>query len=594
MANNLWTAFIADNGSNDILVASSASGTTWTPSVPIYQTSPFTPALALFDGVLYCAFITDDEDSVTHVPSDRIFLCWTTDGVSWSSASFFNQHSKCAPSLAVWNGKLHIAFVSNKSNSLLVYYSATPQNAQSWSATAATGQTSTNAPALASYQPAGGPSKLYMAFVAESGPDILVVSFAAGDTNWSSVTLTKQTCDFSPSLAVFGSTLYLAFVATNGSNDLLLCSLNTDGTWSNAVSMNQSSLATPSVIAFGPNFCVGFLANDPGGQVLLASTSNAASWESGDVYTQQQSPAGPSIAVAPFPCCYQLVTANARPLVGNSNYFLYGGALTPPIPNLINLKLVIELSSNVVCGQAYIPNNPGAGATQGFDFQLNTYCPIGDTANRWQQFVISFQTQYTGDGTVKTPIPALSCSIETFGTSSFNAHLPGSDGQVPGYFPVNAANPQTLPSGYVFTISLSNDSNGNVIQADFKAVDTNNGASYSWSFAFGSAGQPIPGGVASSETSNGQLVFGPNAAAGIASFQLNICGVNGGAFTPFTAIEGMITYTSATTMTVDDNQPDISTSQRGLTGENSNCVFGQLPACPSQTFVQPFFLPPSS
>src|SRR5271165_4788925 len=104
MANNLWTAFIADNGSNDILVASSPDGVTWTPSVPINQTSPFTPSVALFNGNLYAAFITNDVDSATGVPSNRIFLCWTTDGVSWSNAIFLNQYSKCAPSLAVWNG----------------------------------------------------------------------------------------------------------------------------------------------------------------------------------------------------------------------------------------------------------------------------------------------------------------------------------------------------------------------------------------------------------------------------------------------------------------------------------------------------------
>src|ERR1700722_18920307 len=109
MANYLWTAFIADNGSNDILVASSVDGVAdWTPSVPINETSPFTPSLALFDGKLYVAFITNDIDSATGVPSNRIFLCSTTDGVSWSSATFFNQHSKFAPSLAVWNGKLHV------------------------------------------------------------------------------------------------------------------------------------------------------------------------------------------------------------------------------------------------------------------------------------------------------------------------------------------------------------------------------------------------------------------------------------------------------------------------------------------------------
>jgi len=611
MANYLWTAFIADNGSNDILAASSADGVNWTPSVPINQTSPFTPSLALFDGKLYVAFITNDVDSATGVPSNRIFLCSTTDGVSWDSAIFFHQYSQCAPSLAVWNGKLHVAFVANDpSNRLLVNYSSTPDDPTSWRATVPVNQTSASAPSLAAYGPSGQTGELYLAFVAENGSnDIFVCSLASGGA-WSPATVTGQSCHFSPSLKVFGETLYLAFAAANGSKDLLLCSRNANGTWSGAVPMNQSSSAIPCAVAFGPSLYAGFVANDSGGEVLLASASNpssspqslsvlkipfrvfSSSWTGGNVDIKQQSAAGPSFAVAPFGCCWKLVAANDRPLVGNSNYFLYGGMTTPPIPNLLKLKIVIELSSDIVCGQAYIPGNPNAAATQGFDFQLNTYSPIGATANTFQQFVISFQPEYNADGALKTPIPAISCSVETFGSSSFNAHIPGDDGKVPGYFPVNAATPQTLPAGYVFTISLTNDSHGNVVKADFKAVD-NNGNTYKWSFSFGSQGQQIPGGVGSSFNSNGQPVFGPNAAAAIPSFQLNICGVNGGAYSQLTSAEGMITYTSTTTMRVADDQPNCSASIGSYTVENTNCAFGQLPACPSQTFVQPFFLPPN-
>jgi hypothetical protein len=186
MANNLWAAFIANNGSNDILVASAPDGVNWTPSVPINETSPFTPSLALFEGKLYVAFITDDENSATGVPSNRIFLCSTTDGVSWSNATFFHQHSKFAPSLAVWNGKLHVAFVANNSsNTLLVYYSSTPGDPSSWSATVAVNQTSANAPSLAAYGPSGQTGDLYLAFVANNGSgDIFVCSLPAGGV-WS-------------------------------------------------------------------------------------------------------------------------------------------------------------------------------------------------------------------------------------------------------------------------------------------------------------------------------------------------------------------------------------------------------------------------
>jgi hypothetical protein len=60
----LWTAFIADNGSNDTLVASS-DGTSWTPSVVINQTSLFTPSLARLKRRPYVAIITNDVDSAT-------------------------------------------------------------------------------------------------------------------------------------------------------------------------------------------------------------------------------------------------------------------------------------------------------------------------------------------------------------------------------------------------------------------------------------------------------------------------------------------------------------------------------------------------
>ena len=601
MANCLWTAFIADNGSNDILAASSPDGVTWTPSVPINQTSPFAPSLVLFDGKLYAAFISDDVDSATGVPSHRILLCWTTDGVSWSSATFFNQSSKCAPSLAVWNGKLHIAFVANNSsNTLLVYFSATPDDPKSWSATVATNQTSANAPALAAYGPSGQPGELYLAFVAENGSnDIFVCSIAPNGT-WSKATVSGQSCHFSPSLAVLNETLYLVFAAANGSNDLLLSSLNANGSWSASVPMNQSTSATPCAVAFGAGLSAGFVANGSSGEILLVSAANPLNpldWPSANVDLKQQSATGPSVAVAPFACCWQLAPAKDRPLVGNQNYFFYGGKTTAPIPNLLNLKIVIELTSDIVCGEAYIPTIPGASAPQGFDFQLNTYSPLNATTNTFQQFVISFQTQYTADGQLTQPIPALSCSVETFGTSKLNAHIRGSDPKVigPSYYEMKAATPQTLPAGYVFTISLKNDSQGNVTEADFESVD-NNGNQHTWSFVFESQGQPIPGGVPPcAYESNGVYVFGPNSTAPIVAFQLNICGVYSGAFTPLTSAEGVITYTSATPMTVDDDQPQhVSVSINSYTVENTNCAFGQMPACPSQTLVQPFFLPPKA
>ncbi len=179
--------------------------------------------------------------------------------------------------------------------------------------------------------------------------------------------------------------------------------------------------------------------------------------------------------------------------------------------------------------------------------------------------------------------------MEFFGTSGFNVILPGSfpvpsAAEAPG----GAATSQTLPAGYVFTIHLTNDNLTNVTHAKFEVVD-NNGNKKTWSMQIGPPGAPIPNAKSSAVKSNGQDVFGPNAAAPIVSFQLNIAGVNGSAFVPFTAGQGAITYTATTPMYVDDQQPPNSASQSGGTGENSNCAYGLLPSCPSKTFVQPFF-----
>jgi hypothetical protein len=592
MADNLWTAFIADNGSNDILVASSPDGVSWNPSVPINQTSPFTPALALFAGKLYCAFITNDVDSATGVPSNRIFLCSTTDGVSWSAATYINHQSQFAPALAVWNGKLHIAFVGNSAaKELYVYYTTTPEVVGSWTASAAINHTSICAPSLAAFGPAGQTGSLYLAFVPENGGNGISVCAQPVGGAWSAPTATGHTSACAPALVVYGAspTLYLVFTGID--QQVKLSWLQSAGGWSVSVPLNQTSSAGPGAAAFGSDLRAGFIADNAGQDILLTASATPLIWPSSSSVSGQQSATAPALAVAPFACCWQLVGTHDLPLVGNVNYFLYGGAQTAPYPNLQTLKMVIEITSAIVCGNAYIPGNPGAPAPQGFDFQFNAYTPQSETANTFQQFVISFQSEYNQDGQLK---PALSCSIETFGSSAFNAHIPGSDDKVPGYFPVVADNPQTLPAGYVFTMELTNDGSGNVVHAKFTAVDPNQNE-YSWSFAFGAQGSVIPGGVAGPAAGpNNTFLFGANSAAPIVAFQLNVCGVNSGAFTPLTSGQGSITYSSSTLMTVDDDPPNCVLSPMGtyaVTVENTNCAFGQLPVCPSLTFTQPFFAP---
>lgn len=577
MANSLWAAFVADNGSNQILMASSQDGSTWTPSVFINQWSPFTPSLAYFNGRLYVAFITDDEDSATGVPSNRIFLSSTSDGVSWSVATVSGLHSPSAPSLAVWNNHLHIAFIANDgTNEVLVYSSP---DGKTWSNTGATGQTSQNAPSIRAFAPSAGAGDLYLAFVAENGSnDIFVCSLAVGGA-WQGPVVTGQSCSFSPSLVTFGSTLQVVFASNDTSQRLLVSSLEESGGWSGAAVVNQTTSASPGAAFFNGDLRVGFVAASGSGELLMTASASATTWPTTDSDLKQQSAVGPSFASAPFACSWQLVGDTHRKLRGNSNYFLWNGKTPTEGPNVLGLSIQVVIGNDMVCTPATYPKT-GASRPEGFDIQLNCYPPAGDTSSSWQQYVFSFQPAYTHDNTI-APIPAVSCSVEFFGSSSFNAHLPQ-------YLPVTTgATPQALPAGYNFTITLTNDGSGNVTSAKFDVV-ADNGATQSQTFPIGPTGAAILGGVASADKSGGTFVFGASAPAPVFCYQLNLAGVNGSALENLSAGSGVITYSATTPMYVDDSQPPGSSSEGVFTAENTDCVYAQLPVNPSETFVQPF------
>jgi hypothetical protein len=590
VANNLWTAFIADNGSNDILAASSADGATWTPSVPINQTSPFTPSLTLFNGSLYAAFISDDEDSATGIPSNRIFLTSTTDGVTWSSATFFNQYSKCAPSLAVWNGSLCVAFVANNpSNTLLVYSSSTPDKPESWSATVATNQTSTNAPSLASYAASGEPGDLYLAFVAANGSeDIFVCSLSVGGT-WSKATVTGESCHFSPSLAVLGKTLYLVFAAANGSKDLYLSSLKADGTWSGSVAINQSSAATPCAVAFGssPSLYTGYITNNSSGEVLVSSNPNpSSSWTGGNLPIKQQSAAGPAIAVAPFACSWQLVKY-AGTLGGSTQYVFWTGLGSDnrPIP-VADLVVEIDIAEALVV-------SPTLGTPPGspIGFQINGLPPRadqqpgqvttdwtatpGDLAIGWVQYgakmwpnttkLIAW-SQYWPPAVQTNPNVA----------ATFTANIPNAD-------TATLPSDLTIPGGWKirFVFNYSQESPGTITGFDCKVTD-NNGQSVVADMGINFLASP------NVLTTGGPIGLGN--LSQLIAFQVVLVGFYASAQAVLVSGGGSITVQASTPLTVQTSWPADAVGSGG-TAENCNCTYVQLPAGPSKSFTQPFAVP---
>lgn len=569
MSQNLWTAFIAANGSNQILV-DSTDGTTWSGSRFINQWSPFTPALTYFDNKLYVAFITDDVavSGTSSIPSNRIFVCSTSDGVTWTAASFFNRHSKCAPALAAWGDNLYLGYISNDPTNRILVCSYSEQ--KGWGLDTDTGHKSPQPPSLAQFG-----SDLYLAYVSNDGKDSVLIASVAPGGSWSSYTDTGQTCKFSPSLAVYGPNLYVGFVANNNSQTVLVCSSQN---WSNDVSINQTSSSAPSLASFSSNLQVAFIADSPSEECLLSSSSdptNSANWPAQIIDMQQQSNAGASLAVAPFACWSVMEPGRQGGLSGSANYFIWGGSCSPVV-NLTNLKLTIVISTAL-------------DSTDGFSFQWNFYTPESTESptalsETFQQYGFLVDTSGNLKGWIDNwPSQPLRNQLYPAGSKAQK----GSD-LINDYWVMTTVSGPTLPAGYTLEIQLQNDPNtGAITGAITGGVWTiyNNGVQIAQTTKTLNQ-EPVSNDPAQTVSSNWL--------APVVAFQVNLVGQANSATADFVSGQGTITVSSSTPMTADNNQPTCMSAEGVGTGEQGDSLYSQLPSGSSKLMVQPFSFGSSS
>jgi putative hemolysin len=232
----LWAAFVADDSTNNILVCSSADGESWTTNTRIGQTSSAAPSLAAFDGKIWLAFIADNS-------SNNVLVCSSTDGEHWTNNTQIGQTSGSAASLAVFDGKLWVAFIANNStNSVLVCSSP---DGEHWTNNTQIGQTSRAAPSLAAFN-----GKLWVAFIANNSTNNVLVCSSPDGEHWTNNTQIGQTSRAAPSLTAWNG-LWLGFIADNSTNDVLICSTGDGDTWTGNTMTGLSSAITPAFAALG-------------------------------------------------------------------------------------------------------------------------------------------------------------------------------------------------------------------------------------------------------------------------------------------------------------------------------------------------------
>jgi hypothetical protein len=240
------------------------------------------PSLAVFNGQLFVAFIANNS-------SRSVLACSTADGANWNAYTTLAQSSSLSPSLAVFNGLLYVAFLANNAtNSVLV--SSTFDGAN-WTNNTNINQSSKFAPSLAAFK-----NRLYVAFIANNGGNAVLVASSADGLSWTNNMSINQSSAGAPSLAVFNGRLYVAFIANNASHTLLVASSADGANWTNNTNINQSSKFGPSLAFFNNRLYVAFIANNPSNSVLVCSSADGVTWTN-NTNINQSSDFAPSLAV---------------------------------------------------------------------------------------------------------------------------------------------------------------------------------------------------------------------------------------------------------------------------------------------------------
>ena len=249
------------------------------------------------------------------------------------------------------------------------------------------------------------------------------------------------------------------------------------------------------------------------------------------------------------------VPAPTRGLGSNSNYLIYNDC--DPITGLsVTVEVTKDIKTDI-----------------GFSIQLNAYSPQ-DANCVWQQYIMIFNTS---NG---SPLRILQM-VDNWPSDSFrqSLNLPtGSDlinthGQLMLTLPG-----ATLPAGYKFTISLTNDKDHNVNGVTYLIVD-DKGKSTKADIHLES--------LFVNHTSPAKPITSDDLAP-INVFELNLVGPTNGKATHFSAGAGSITYSASSPLTVLSKKPSCCAAQSTFTKESGNSVYGTLFAGPSQTFTQTF------
>ena len=255
------------------------NGVTWAAGGPTAQQSPATPSLAMFGGRMYMAFISA---GAAPGAGNSVLVCSTDKRMNWTTSTTIGSNA-WAPSLAVFRGRLYAAFVTLRSTGTLGIALTSTADGVNW--------TERDLPSLTSMQEdalslAVFNGQLYLAFLSSpEGPaagHFSVAVYATADLeNWQYVLHAQLNSMFTPSLAVFNGNLYVALSGNDSNLPGILTFQTADGkNWTRGQQgfFGQGVQNGVSLAAVGGRLYAAFIPENSGNAVSLCSTADGQTW----------------------------------------------------------------------------------------------------------------------------------------------------------------------------------------------------------------------------------------------------------------------------------------------------------------------------
>jgi hypothetical protein len=463
-----------------------------------------------------------------HGDSDQRLFYSVFDGTAWSrQVQIPHVASSVGPALGVLDGALYAAWKGEEGDTQIYWSQLT---GETWSHQAPIGgATSITGPSLGLYN-----GQLFAGWI---GVNDQRLHFAQSDgSSWEnapSIPGNPQS-SIGPSLAQAGTSLYAAWKG-EGDDQGLYYAVFSDGAWSdqNPIPGVASSVG-PALAALGSTLYA--MWKGEGDDQGLYYASFDGSWSG-----QKPLPGntGQDYVAPPIPG-----------LASSSNYWIMrddGAPIEGP-------SVTITITEDLVA----------AANIENFGFQLNCYSPQGAEV-AWQQYLIVPHFDRTS---------TVSCGYQGYPNSApqlIFAELPTNES-------LATPNGRTIPANCVLTITLVNDANSNVIEADF-SVSPNTATPKSINpYKLKLLGLPL--------NTSGKVTL--QQVAPIVAMQLNIVGPAGGpSAAVFTSGAGTIAYTAQNGL-IASRFPPTTAEVSVYTAEVANTFYTTALAGTSTTPSQSF------